>query len=168
MAKNATLLLSSWRHYFQAVDSSPQTILSAIEESIEKREIPDIKLKRVVRKEGGLFSSRREYVRVQRKEYFFDISVIPFGRGLIVSWYLREKIGFFWRMAFVFPALGVILIRLIRPDTFCRFDTAWAFENNIHSTVLETMNGQTQARGYRSFAEDDRKPIHSSFFGEEL
>jgi hypothetical protein len=61
---------------------------ASLEAALDRRRIPDISLWRVDWSEGGIFSAKREYLRVRRKDYLFDVCAAPFGSGFFVSWWL--------------------------------------------------------------------------------
>ena len=67
---------------------SPQHFYEAVTAAIEKREIPDCRLKRVMWREGGWFSAKREYLRAKRAGYLIDICGAPFGNAFFSSSWL--------------------------------------------------------------------------------
>lgn len=160
--------ISSWRHHYEGMSMSPREIYESIVEELEARDIPGLRIRKIVHREGGVFSAKREYLLVQRQEYRFNISAIPFAQGIIVSWYLDESLSLFWRIAFIFPTFGLILIRLFRPDTFSRFDRAWAFQAGVHSAILDAMAAHVQPKGLRALSEDEERPILLEFSGSAL
>jgi hypothetical protein len=85
------IVFSHWFHLLDGVQESPQNFYSSLEASIQKRELPDVSISRVRYREGGLFSAKREYLRVRRKSFIFDICGAPFGKSFFVSWWLGEK-----------------------------------------------------------------------------
>lgn len=114
--------------------------------AIERRAIPDAAQSRVDWREGGVLSAKREYLRVRRKQYTFDICGAPFGTGFFVSWWLTEPLG----------CLGGYIRRR---ETYYRIDTALMFQEAVHAAVLEVIDGMTSAKGIRGLSELDRKPI---------
>ncbi len=98
------IVFSHWYHLIEGLQDSPQRFYTSLEEAIQRRQIPNISLSRVDYHEGGIFSAQREYLRVSRKEYLFDICVAPFGNGFFVSWWLGEP-----RPSPVLPTLGAIV-----------------------------------------------------------
>ncbi len=57
----------------------------AIEEELAAKEIPDLTITRELFAEGGLLSSKREYLRMRRESYVFDICAAPFGTSFFFS-----------------------------------------------------------------------------------
>jgi len=71
----------------QAPDSSYSTdeVYAAIEQQLEARNIPGLKISRVDYTEGGLLSNKRTYLRLERAQLAFDICAAPFGNDYFFS-----------------------------------------------------------------------------------
>lgn len=82
--------LGHWSTLVEGLQASPQECYAAIEEAIQRREIPGAGTSRVTYHEGGLLSAERIYLRVSRKLLAFDICAAPFGSGFFFSWWQRE------------------------------------------------------------------------------
>jgi len=164
MAKPAAVVFSHWFHLLEGLQESPKTFYASLEEAINKRELPDVSLSRIDYREGGIFSPEREYLRVKRKEYIFDICAAPFGRGFFVSWWLGEKPGLIRELILMIPILGPLLVGAFKPATYYQHDTTLMFQESVHAAVLETVDGLTQAKGIRVLSESERKPILSNLF----
>lgn len=152
----APLIISHWNKMFEGLQASPKEFYGAVERAIEKRQVPDVKRSRVDWREGGLLSAKREYLRVQRHEYVFDVCGAPFGNGFFISWWLGESQG----CLATIPGIGAFL----RPATYYRIDTASMFQGAIHAAVLEVIDEMTTAKGLRALTELERKPILRDFF----
>jgi hypothetical protein len=165
MARKVSLILSHWYHLIDDLQQSPQQFYSSLERAIDRRQIQNLKISRVDHKEGGILSAKREYFRVQRNEHIFDVCAAPFGNGFFVSWWLGETPpGGLWSLILLIPYLGEVLVRLFRPITYFRHDTALMFQQSIHSAVLEVVDEVTKAKGLRALSELERKPILTSLF----
>ena len=164
MAKQAPLPLSHWHHSIENLQESPQKFYNSLVETISQRNIPGIDISRIDYREGGVFSAKRLYLRVPRKEYIFDICATPFGNGFFFSWWLGETLSLFWRLVMAIPFLGIPLMATFRPETYFRHDTGLMFQGSISSAVLEVIDGITKAKGLRTLTELERKPIFSDFF----
>jgi len=165
MARKVSLVLSHWYHLFEGMQESPQRFYTLLEQSLERRQIPNINRSRIDYSEGGIFSAKREYFRVRRKEHLFDICAAPFGaNAFFVSWWLGEAPGFLWELVLKIPFLGQALLKMFRPYTYYRLDSALMFQELVRSAVLEVIDQLTEAKGLRALSELDRKPILSSFF----
>lgn len=80
-----TQILSHWLQHFEGLNQSSQAFYGLVQKAVETKKIPDVKFSRVDFKEGGIFSSSREYLRVQRGDLRYDIGGAPFGNGFFVS-----------------------------------------------------------------------------------
>jgi hypothetical protein len=108
MAAKAAFVLSHWYHLFERVQESPQSFYGRLEQAVKDRALPDAVLSRVDHHEGGPLSAKREYLRVMRTGYMFDVCAAPFGNGFFVSWWLAKALPTwgFWAM------LGVLVLSL--------------------------------------------------------
>jgi hypothetical protein len=167
-ARKALLVLSHWHKGFDDWQESVQRVYTSVEEEIKRRKIPDVKTSRIFYREGGILSAKREYLRVRRREHIFDICAAPFGTGYFFSWWLGETPGFFWRLILWIPILGGLLVRLFRPETYYRLDTALMFQGAVHSAVLRVIELLTEGKGVRALSEEDKKPIMSDLFSRKL
>ncbi len=155
-----TVIISHWYQLIEGLQASPMEFYTAVERAVEQRQIPDARRSRVDWREGGLLSAKREYLRVARKQYIFDICGAPFGNGFFVSWWLGEPEGCLTG----FPFLGPVLEFLGQPRTYYQIDTALMFQSVVHTAVLEVVDGLTTAKGLRALSESERKPILREFF----
>lgn len=157
-------IVSNWHNLLENFQTSPKQFYDSVEEAVKKREIPDCKVSRVSISEGGLFSSSREYLRVARKDFKFDICASPFGKGFFVSWWLWSEVSGLMAWLSSIPIIGIIFRRLVKPLTYYQLDTAYMFQSAVHSVVLEVVDSMTKTQGIRALAESDRKPIMREFF----
>ena len=164
MAKRAPLPRGHWHQSIQNLQESPQKFYNSLVSAISQRKLPDIDISRIDYREGGVFSAKRLYLRVQRKEHIFDICAAPFGSGFFFSWWRSEKISLFWDLVMIIPFLGIPLMTIFRPETYFRHDTGLMFQDSIASAVFEVIDGITKAKGLRPLTELERKPIQSDFF----
>jgi hypothetical protein len=110
MVKLSTVI-SQWGQLFENFQASSQEFYKAFEAAVASRSIPQIESARVEHKEGGLASANREYLRLQRGKYAFDVCAAPFGNGFFVSWWFSEpplRFGFLYMLAFIFALFIVI------------------------------------------------------------
>ncbi len=164
MPKQADKSLAHWHQTIENLHESPQRFYNNLVQAISQRKLPDIDISRIEYREGGVFSAKRLYLRVKRKEYIFDICAFPFGNGFFFSWWLGEKLSLFWSLVMVIPFLGIPLMAIFRPQTYFRYDSALMFMDSISSAVLEVIDGITKAKGLRPLTDLEKKPILSDFF----
>jgi len=72
-------IFSHWYHLIENLQHSSQDFYSSVEKALEQRNLPEIEISRIDHHEGGVFSAKREYLRVDRREHTFDICAAPFG-----------------------------------------------------------------------------------------
>lgn len=166
MARDVAQVISHWNHFFDGLSASSQDFYQSVEGAVKTRNLPDIKIDRVDFKEGGIFSAKREYLRVEHKEHLFDVCAAPFGTGYFFSWWLGEPVpGGLWGIILSIPYLGMIAQKLLKPMTYYKKDTALMVQNAIHNAILEVIDAMTTAKGIRALSEAERKPIMKDFLG---
>jgi len=127
-------VVSHWYKLIENLEASPREFYNSVEAAVQRRQIPNARTSRVDWREGGVFSALREYLRVARGRYVFDICGAPFGTGFFVSWWLAEPrspwgplalliliiftpgavmgsfeaFGFFWGLLFVVIGLPIL------------------------------------------------------------
>jgi hypothetical protein len=159
-----TQTLSRWDHLFDGFQASSQEFYTRLEQAIASRQIPKAERMRIHWKEGGLLSAKREYLRVQRQEFIFDVCAAPFGTGFFVSWWLGELPGGCLTALIDIPLLGFLLRAFVKPITYYKIDTALMFQQTVHLSVLEVLDAMTTAKGVKALTETERKPIMKNFF----
>ena len=108
MAKDPNVL-GHWHDLIDNFQASPQEFYRAFEQALEERRVPELHSARVEHKEGNLTSARRQYLRMHRGKYAFDICAAPFGTGFFVSsWFTQPPLefGILYTLAFLL-ATGV-------------------------------------------------------------
>lgn len=81
-------VLSHWYNLLEQFSMSSLDFYSSIEDCLKRREVPNIKTSRIDWSESGVFSAKREYLRVERGPYVFDVCGAPFGTGFFISYWL--------------------------------------------------------------------------------
>ena len=160
--------IAEWRHVYEGLSMSPRAFYEAVIEELEERDIPGLRIRRIILREGGILSPKREYLVVQREEFSFKLSAIPFSTGVIISWGLQETVPLFWRFAFVIPPLGKFLQRVLRPDSAYHRDITWAFQMAVHTAIVTSIADHADSKGYRYLLEDEETPVLSDFFKDDL
>jgi hypothetical protein len=133
----ASSAISHWNQLIENLKTSPKDFYVSVERAVRNRKPPEIAISRVDWKESGVLSAEREYLRVSRGKYIFDICGAPFGEGFFVSWWLGEprpspvgptvvafaafffvfllitsKFGFFGGLLYTFLALTAFMVFL--------------------------------------------------------
>jgi len=163
MARQISHIISHWHQLIEGLQESPQAVYSQLDQAIARRELPKTKVSRVKHCESGLFSSRRLYFRIRRKEHIFDVCAAPFGRGFFVSWWLGESPAILGWLSYI-PILGPLMMWLFHRETYWRIDTALMFQDSVHAAVLEVIDDLIKAKGLRALTELERKPVMRELF----
>jgi len=162
MAETPKTVLAQWSTLVEGLQWSPKDFYVSVEQAIGRRQLPDIFLSRVSYAEGGLFSAKREYLRVTRKDHIFDICGAPFGTGFFFSSWLGERPQGCLGLLMVVPVLN-IFVGMLRRETYYKIDTAMMFRESVQNAVFEVIDGLTTAKGIRSLSELERKPVMRNF-----
>jgi hypothetical protein len=129
---------------------SSQEFYKTVEMEIIERQIPNISLSRVTHRQSSIFTANREYLRVARNEYIFDICAAPFGTGFFFSWWLgyRNR-SILAKVPFINTMFGVNP----KKKTLYQTDTENMFRSSIHSCFADSIAKVTTAKGIRGFSE---------------
>jgi len=86
---------------------SSDDFYAAIESELVARNIPDLTITRELFREGGLLSSKREYLRLRRERLVFDICAAPFGTSFFFSTRFAEipVVLYVWQLLIVLALL---------------------------------------------------------------
>ncbi|HSL83128.1 MAG TPA: hypothetical protein VLF66_10140 [Thermoanaerobaculia bacterium] len=145
MARKPARVISHWYRYVEDFSTSGLEFYAAVEEVGTRRGLPGVTLSRVRFMEGGIFSARREYLRVQKERTVFDICAGPYGRGgYFFSWRLGELRG-----GLLARPVGWLCDRFFRPTTYYRLDTALLFQEAVQASVDEVLAGLLSQQGLR-------------------
>lgn len=82
--KNANVLA----HWYALIDNfrySTHEFYREVEDALQKRDVPGLKLSEVKYFESGVLSDKRIYLRMAREEFAFDICAAPFGQAYFFS-----------------------------------------------------------------------------------
>lgn len=79
---------SHWACLVEGLSTSVQDSYAELESALNAREVPELTFSRVEYSEAGVGSAQREYMRITRKDYVFDVCAAPFGRSFFFSWWM--------------------------------------------------------------------------------
>lgn len=145
-----------WHHHFDNLNYSSLDFYKLISEQVKAKEIPGVEFKLISYKEHGMFSMNREYLRITRNYFVFDICAAPFAKGFFVSWWLAKMPTFREMMIYFIPILSRTRLRNAREQTYFEMDTETMFKDSIHKSVLEAIDMMTNAQGIRLLEKDER------------
>lgn len=103
-----SIIHSHWYNLYAGFQYSTQDYYAQLEQALQPHQIPNVSVSRVEYREGGVFSAKRQYLRIQCDRLVFDICGAPFGSGFFFSWWLGELHG-----ANIFTVIAVLIGFLI-------------------------------------------------------
>ena len=81
-------VLGHWSTLVENFQASPQQFYDSLKTALARRQMPDVAGSTTVEhREGGLGSTKRQYVRIARRELRVDVCGAPFGTGFFFSWW---------------------------------------------------------------------------------
>ena len=84
-------VVAHWSKLIENFNTPSDDFYNAVDEALDRREIPDVRTQRVEWHEGGVLSPNRQYFRIEGSGFSFDICAAPFGNGFFFSWWLTRK-----------------------------------------------------------------------------
>jgi hypothetical protein len=159
MTSTIPIIDAHWCHHFDNLQLSSKEFYSSIEQIVKDQELPKVKMSRVNLSEGGLFSSGREYLRIERNQYIFDICAAPFGKEFFISWWLGEDSGVMDNVLSKVPILDRLLGKASKSRTYYQIDSQTMFKESIHSIILQIIDSIVEKKGLRSLSESDRQIV---------
>lgn len=145
---------SQFCKFFPGLTFSAQDFYSRVEEACKRAEIPDAKYSKKTYAQSGLFSARREYFRVARNEFVYDICAAPYGKGFFVSCWLGEtNPGILERI----PVLNSIFGKNRERKSYYQADTEAMFRMSVISAVNSVIDEITEGKGIRGMTELERQ-----------
>lgn len=154
---------SNWNTLLDNFNFSTNEFYTLLREELKSHGISGIECSSVRIKEGNLLSSRRLYLRVEWKEYQYDMCAAPFGKGFFLSWWLLYKTSIGQIVTYKIPFIGAWLVKKWYPVTHYKVDTASMFMTYCHSSVLKVVKEITKDAGIR-LSEQEAKPILKDIF----
>ncbi|MCW5976495.1 MAG: hypothetical protein KIT09_00385 [Bryobacteraceae bacterium] len=118
MAVPSDTVLSHWSKLIENFQMPPLEFYSVIEQAVQRREIPNIEISRVDWSESGVFSAKREYLRVSRGRHVYDMCGAPFGTGFFVSsWFVKPEAAP-WPVAVFLLSLSALVTFMLFTQIF--------------------------------------------------
>ncbi|GGG24749.1 hypothetical protein GCM10011344_26790 [Dokdonia pacifica] len=156
---------SHWNTLLDECKLSSRDFYAELKSELARTSISGMNNYNVYLKEGSIFSGRRLYLRVNWKNYRYDICAAPFGKGFFISSWLLNKTGIIEYFISRFP-LGLKIVKMLNPVTYYKIDTASMFQTYCHQAVLNVIDRMTKDTGVRPLSEDQKKPVfnHNNLF----
>lgn len=155
MAIPVAEVISHWSHFFQSFSLSSNEFYAALEKIINGRQMPNTKTERTNHKEGGIFSSSREYFRIQHGNLVFDVCAAPFGTDFFISWWLYETEGTAANLL-KGTKVGSFLKERSKVRTFYQVDQEDMFRSCVHECILESVAKVTEGKGFRELSDTEK------------
>ena len=152
MPQVIAVIHSSWSYLFNDLQLSSREFYREVESCIERKKLDDISFKRITFPQEGMFSARREYLRVVRKRYTFDICAAPYGTGFFISYWQGETRGLLRQLFAYVPFVVRVLDKLSAYKTYYQHDTGTMFRSTVHNAVQEAISTITTAKGLRALS----------------
>src|SRR5258708_3004054 len=108
-------VISHWHQLIEQFQTSSVELYRSVEKAVGTRAVPETHWTAVEHKEGGLASAKRQYLRMHRGKYAFDICAAPFGTGFFISWWFTEPplpFAMLYTLGFLFGLVIVMDIAL--------------------------------------------------------
>jgi hypothetical protein len=153
MAQPIPVPTSHWLHDFPGLKFSAMEFYSEVESTIKAREISGVRVSRINLSQTGLFSIKREYLRVANGEMTFDICAAPFGTGFFISWWYGERVGPLKSFLYRIPIIGLFFLRASQLKTYYQWDTEAMFREAVRSCLNEAIQNVTSAKGIRGLSD---------------
>jgi hypothetical protein len=131
----------SYRH-FEDVQLSAREFYATLRKLIAEHQFPNVECGVVTFADGGLFSSRREYLEVRYQSYRYYICAAPFGRNFFISWWLKEHESLWDRFR--------NWIEGAKTRSFYEVDTQQIFTSSITFLLDELIKRIQSERGFRA------------------
>lgn len=158
LSKPTPLQHSNWNTLIDGLEQSSKEYYEFLQKAIIERKIDGVHFEAAILSEAGIFSSKREYLRITWKDFQYDVCAAPFGRGFFISWWLLINQSQAGQYIANIPFIGKWLSNKFFPVTYYKLDSASMFMAYIHQCVLEVTDEITKAKGIRSIPENNRNP----------
>lgn len=149
----ALLILSNWHQSIDNLQLSSAEFYKSMEKAIEDQKLPDVKLSLENLSEGGLFSSKRLYLRIIRRGLIFDICAAPFGTNFFISYWFGAESNGLINLLTKIPFIGKFLAQRAQEKTYYQIDTENMFKECIVSTLFQEIDKVVKAKGLRSLTD---------------
>lgn len=161
-----TTIISHWNHRIDGLSHSSAAFYADVERVLAATQIDHLKTERVNLSEGGIFSSKREYLQVRRGEHVFHVCAAPFGNGFFISWWLGHVESGLSAWLSGLPLIGFIVQRFLKRLTYYQIDTALMFQSVTHAALTDVLGTLTEARGLKALSDTERTPVMRDFFAQ--
>jgi hypothetical protein len=154
-------VLSHWYTPVPNFTLSTQEFYTKVEKELTEQKVPDLEISRVEFAEGGLFSAKRQYLRLTRERLVFDICAAPFGVNYFFSCRFAELPEANPAKMLLSLGLNLLLqrlnLRLLEP--YYKEDTRLMYLTVVEGVVKKLVEQETAAKGITLLQEYEHVPI---------
>lgn len=133
-------VIAHWDLLIDDFETSALDFYKSIEEAAATRQIPDLKVSRVDWRESGILSAKREYLRLERGKFAFDICAAPFGTSYFFSWWLSKQPPQFALLYGCLTFVGLPIVFVICASTFGFFNGFIVFLCVVAGSIIVLRN----------------------------
>ena len=155
-------VLSHWYTPVPSFNMSTQEFYKKVEAELKTQQVPGLTISRPEFSEAGLFSAKRQYLRLKRDDVLFDICAAPFGVNYFFScrFAATPPTGL---KAMINMLLNLILekLNLRLTDTYHQEDTRLMYMTVVESIVKKLVEQETAAQGVKLLSQYEYAPILS-------
>jgi hypothetical protein len=148
MATEQTIHAHQSEH-FEDLRLSAKEFYTLLKKMIEEYRYPDVSCTPVTLKEGGLLSSKREYLRISKGRYNYYVCASPFGKSFFISWWLQENANTGANFAARFGRLGKAMAARLESKTYYELDTQLMFTSAINTLIKRAVEKVKADKGFR-------------------
>lgn len=148
-----------WHHRFENLQLSAEAFYNSIEAILATKTLPMVSAYPKSYFEGDLLTSKREYLRIEYREYTFDVCAAPFGTDFFISWWLTESPGCLYDAVLLIPFIGKAWGNAMMRKSFYQIDAGIMFKETTQSMILQAIDAVIQEKGLRSLTELERQPV---------
>lgn len=149
-------VMNRWSHTFEDSSLSAEDFYTKLQKVLEGQQMPNTTINRATHKEGGMFSSSREYLRVKHRDLVFDICAAPFGKNFFISWWLYETAGTMQRLL-KNTKVGDVLKTRAANKTFFEIDSEQMFRECVHDCVMLAVTAEAESKGFRQLTDAEKQ-----------
>jgi hypothetical protein len=135
--------------HFEDLQMSSKEFYLLLKTMIEEYKYPEVECTPMTLKEGGIFSSKREYLRISKERYHYYVCASPFGKSFFISWWLQEDANTAANVAQKFGALGKAVANRLESKTYYELDTELMFTTSINAIIKTAVEKVKVDKGYR-------------------
>lgn len=149
MALEQTVHTHNSQH-FENLQLSSKAFYTLLKEMIEAYQYPEVTCTPITLKESGIFSSKREYLRISKQRYHYYVCACPFGRSFFISWWLQEDAHTTATIAQKIPWFGKAVAQRLESKTYYEIDTQLMFTASISAIIKTAVEKVKADKGYRT------------------